>query len=1247
MHCCCILEPGGSILSRKSITNDLNYQRMRVVRTLRGYLQRLGAVVSETLYHLLGMIHLALITDAGLLIMVCTPILFRDQLTLQPISLAFLVGYVICDLVRLPFRHGATISLGFPLIFLTLLVDSPFAALFNATLGSLISEALRSIFVSKQRHPWVDALRRTFFYAGHHAVAGWGALLAYQLLRGRFVPQLLETTDIDIPATLAYIVVYSLISMLLVWPHDRRIRLFLAPNEDPFVRVDFLTTLLLLPLPAAVFYLFDHSNLEQMERVLITVGILPPLFILLFYLARNFTKVEEEREQLALREEIGELLGSPANMAEMMERVLTIMARLVEHRWGAAYSLVGEELALCGIKPAKGPVRLRDPYEAEESWWPSVEIGRDKGQVAWPTRVQLGEGILGKLARTHLLPQFLDQGREPINASEPHLPRKTALVVYPITVKAQGEVEHVLPRVIGMIALARPKRRFTTWDWEKGQALSSKAGNVFLNVQRLEEKIRELYQKVEDYATDRERVRQAIQELIQRQVDVSQFLAVVSERSFQGSLRAVLRSVVEGRRSNEIALAPETLTEIYNQVRDETPGMPPLDADISRLLQTVTSSLSLAFSFPYQFPDVARGPAFKEFYEFLLGALDANTVPRIMALDARIRSTVEVVRKRDRAPWETLEGKPVDLMALPSEALEEVEKLHEIVHLLKAYGQPKDYMDQKASLAQALDLLVEREGAVRRRLRDPERFVFLQILSSWRTAITNTLEDLMAGPAHLQASLLSHQALPLEETTVGLLLKNQGPGVASSVVVQLEPALDYEVLRDKIDLGTLPADKSAEPEFTLRPNGEGPLRLQFCITYHDPERRGKTEEFADLLHLREPPIEFCDIPNPYTPGSPLKPGNPTFVGREDIFNFIRRNAPALMRKMILVLTGERRTGKTSILKQLPVRLNDPRTIPIYVDGQQVGIDPGERNFFLSLMTAIADGLEEGGISAPRLTLEDLGESPQHVFEHCFLPMVRERIGDRILLLTVDEFEELGARVNRGRLPHEIFPYLRHLIQHGDQLAFIFAGTHKIEELIGDYWSVLFNLAVYKKVEFLSREDTIRLITEPVQSYGMMYDDLAISEILRLTACHPYFTQLLCNILVNGCNEVHCNYVTVQNVRDALEELLETGRAHLTFLWQASDQQAKFTLAALAELRDKLDRVTTAAIVDRLSTYQIQLDPGQITKAMEQLVARGVVREIPGGPVSYDFTAQLYAHWLRRYRSLSKIVEEVSSELVPE
>ena len=115
----------------------------------------------------------------------------------------------------------------------------------------------------------------------------------------------------------------------------------------------------------------------------------------------------------------------------------------------------------------------------------------------------------------------------------------------------------------------------------------------------------------------------------------------------------------------------------------------------------------------------------------------------------------------------------------------------------------------------------------------------------------------------------------------------------------------------------------------------------------------------------------------------------------------------------------------------------------------------------------------------------------------------------------------------------------------------------------------------------------------------------------------------------------------------MKELLETGRAHLAFLWQTSNREARLTLAALAELRDQLDQVTAAAIADRLGTYQIRLDPGQIMRTMEQLAGRDIVREIPGSPVTYDFTAQLYSHWFRRYKSLSKVVGVVGHELVTE
>jgi len=388
---------------------------------------------------------------------------------------------------------------------------------------------------------------------------------------------------------------------------------------------------------------------------------------------------------------------------------------------------------------------------------------------------------------------------------------------------------------------------------------------------------------------------------------------------------------------------------------------------------------------------------------------------------------------------------------------------------------------------------------------------------------------------------------------------------------------------------------------------------------------------------------FRHIPNPYVTGPPLRLGSSVFVGRDDVFSFIQKNVSALEQSTILVLIGERRTGKTSTLRQLPARLNNPRYIPIYIDAQALGIDPGMENFFLDLAMAIADGLEDVGTSIERPTLAEMKDGPQSVFEQRFLPMVRKRIGDRILLLTIDEFGELGDRVRRGRLPREVFPYLRHLIQHGEQLAFIFSGTHKMEEMIGDYWSVLFNLARYKKVGFLDREDAVRLIREPVKPYGMLYDDLAINEILRFTGCHPYLTQSLCTILVNRCNEAHRSCVTVQDVRDATEELMETSRAHLTFLWNTSDREDRVVLSVLAELKEQSDRVAVAAVADHLRQRQLRLDPERIVQVAERLIGRDLLRSVPGDPPMFDFTAQLYAHWLRKYKSFSLVLKETIVE----
>ncbi|MBK6712100.1 MAG: hypothetical protein IPG51_17465 [Chloroflexi bacterium] len=117
------------------------------------------------------------------------------------------------------------------------------------------------------------------------------------------------------------------------------------------------------------------------------------------------------------------------------------------------------------------------------------------------------------------------------------------------------------------------------------------------------------------------------------------------------------------------------------------------------------------------------------------------------------------------------------------------------------------------------------------------------------------------------------------------------------------------------------------------------------------------------------------------------------------------------------------------------------------------------------------------------------------------------------------------------------------MQHSEGLSFVFVGTRHLEEMSADYWSVLFNIALYQKIGFLEVEAMTHLITDPVAP-NLVYDDLALDKIRRVTAGHPYFLQLVCYTLVKQANSRRASYVTISDVNAALDEMMRLGKCIL-------------------------------------------------------------------------------------------------------
>ncbi|NIP84691.1 MAG: hypothetical protein GTO03_03695, partial [Planctomycetales bacterium] len=310
-----------------------------------------------------------------------------------------------------------------------------------------------------------------------------------------------------------------------------------------------------------------------------------------------------------------------------------------------------------------------------------------------------------------------------------------------------------------------------------------------------------------------------------------------------------------------------------------------------------------------------RTQAVTDLYDLSERMLAANTVSRIVALRPELGEIAQTVARPDTGL---------------GEAAGALADLGRVADALRNYQRVDLVEDKVAYLAQAIEALGHLDRGFQARLPQPERNILTRVALNWLRMCTNTLQDLQ-GRARLEVSLKTRQLVDSKEAVLALELTNSGRSPASNIVVNLLPGDGYTPRDcDAAQLGVLPAGRSEIVELPVSATPSiDQFRAEFRVTFDDRERSGKTQTFADLVHLMRPAAEFQPIPNPYAPGTPLSPGSPIFYGREDLFQFIAENMAGLARQNILVLIGQRRMGKTSFLRQLPARLGD-EYLPVYL-----------------------------------------------------------------------------------------------------------------------------------------------------------------------------------------------------------------------------------------------------------------------------------------------------------------------------
>ena len=394
------------------------------------------------------------------------------------------------------------------------------------------------------------------------------------------------------------------------------------------------------------------------------------------------------------------------------------------------------------------------------------------------------------------------------------------------------------------------------------------------------------------------------------------------------------------------------------------------------------------------------------------------------------------------------------------------------------------------------------------------------------------------------------------------------------------------------------------------------------------------EEPEAKPEIAEP--EFQPIePNPYIVGNPVR-STELFFGREEDFRFIRAKLIGEEQGCAIVLRGQRRAGKTSILFQILNRRLGPDCLPVFIDMQ--GIIVQNHSEFLSELAA---KIREAVTSDLHLKQTSLPETTSDYAQfNRLIDEIMALIGQRRLVLLVDEYEIIEAKVMDGKADKEIFNYLDSLLIRHPRLSYVFTGSRDLEHSIS--WNALLSKTVCREVSFLARKDAQALICSPVRN-KVRYSPGTVGDLLRLTNGHPFYTQVFCQSLVELLNDIQSNVAGRKEVQDTLKRIIENPPPQLFYHWTTFSDAEKVILSALAtSLKESNQYLSTERAGKMIRSlpkkFQQSLDLPTIRMHFENLRQKSVLDR---DQTRYRFTMDLMRHWIQSEHNVWKVLGEIN------
>ncbi|PPJ65099.1 hypothetical protein CUN59_01040 [Cuspidothrix issatschenkoi CHARLIE-1] len=362
--------------------------------------------------------------------------------------------------------------------------------------------------------------------------------------------------------------------------------------------------------------------------------------------------------------------------------------------------------------------------------------------------------------------------------------------------------------------------------------------------------------------------------------------------------------------------------------------------------------------------------------------------------------------------------------------------------------------------------------------------------------------------------------------------------------------------------------------------------------------------------------------NPYIVGRPID--QQLLFGRGDVFSSITTHLQ--QQQQIIVCYGQRRIGKSSVLRNIPRKLQDLNEF-VFV---RFSLDYYSQEPLSKILAHLAQQvvsdlfLDEENIKLPVIT--DL-ESDSQVFLNKFLPQVYQLIQNKNIVFLLDEFDVLLNNDHPELLRH-FNKSLTKIISTNNKLFFILfieqksINNPKTKQIFKDVPAI--------EIGLLDENSTKDLIIKPAENI-LEYEEDAIKEIFNLSAGHPYLIQAICFSIFGKARDNDNWRVNREDVEAIINKVVELAGAGLAWFWDGFSIAEKIVFSAIAESQETSENYL--AIIARLTN---ELDNKLIIETEQLLKTNGFLDE-----TGEKIKIELVRRWIIQHHPLK---EEIYFEL---